>query len=259
MRKKLLAVILCASMLFPASVSAEVLGYEATLDTYTQEKKTPQQFQIDDGAGNTVNVLAKSDTLYVTAKNTEIRSNPGDSGTELRSVILGTKLERVAVCDNGWSKVTFQKKGEDKIIGYVSDSVLSDTEIVNKFTDTVTAAQDSDILDYPGKKDGEVVGEVLQDDELKRTGTVDAIWSRIVYTDDSGSDHVGYIPTSCLEGYQATEVAKAEQEKNTKVRIPYQEFRRGRFCGCGGWCNFHRWFRKYRSWRTDRNAGISIF
>ena len=130
MRKKLLAVILCASMLFPASVSAEVLGYEATLDTYTKEKKTPQQFQIDDGAGNTVNVLAKSDTLYVTAKNTEIRSNPGDSGTELRSVILGTKLERVAVCDNGWSKVTFQKKGEDKIIGYVSDSVLSDTEIV---------------------------------------------------------------------------------------------------------------------------------
>ena len=109
MRKKLLAVILCASMLFPASVSAEVLGYEATLDTYTKEKKTPQQFQIDDGAGNTVNVLAKSDTLYVTAKNTEIRSNPGDSGTELRSVILGTKLERVAVCDNGWSKVTFQK------------------------------------------------------------------------------------------------------------------------------------------------------
>lgn len=152
MRKKLLAVILCASMLFPASVSAEVLGYEATLDTYTKEKKTPQQFQIDDGAGNTVNVLAKSDTLYVTAKNTEIRSNPGDSGTELRSVILGTKLERVAVCDNGWSKVTFQKKGEDKIIGYVSDSVLSDTEIVNKFTDTVTAAQDSDILDYPGNQ-----------------------------------------------------------------------------------------------------------
>ena len=28
---------------------------EATLDTYTKEKKTPQQFQIDDGAGNTVN------------------------------------------------------------------------------------------------------------------------------------------------------------------------------------------------------------
>ena len=216
MRKRLLAVILCASILSPASVSAEVLGYEAALNTYTQEKKSPQQFQIDDGAGNTVNALAQTDTLYVTAKNTEIRSNPGDSGTELRSVLLGTKLERVAVCDNGWSKVTFQKKGEDKVIGYVQDSVLSDTEIVNKFTDTVTAAQDSDILDYPGKKDGEVVGEILQDDQLERTGTVDDIWSRIVYKDDSGAEHTGYIPTSCLEGYQEKEVAEAEQEKSTK-------------------------------------------
>ena len=137
MRKRLLAVILCASMMFPVSASAEVLGYEATLNTYTQEKKSPQQFQIDDGEGNTVNALAKTDTLYVTAKNTAIRSNPGESGTELRSVLLGTKLE---------------KDGEDKIIGYVQDSVLSDTETVNKFTDTVTAAKDSDILDYPGKK-----------------------------------------------------------------------------------------------------------
>lgn len=217
MRKRLLAVILCASMLFPASVYAEVSGYEATLNTYTQEKKTAQQFQIDDGAGNTVNALAKSDTLYVTAKSTAIRSNPGEGGTELRFVLLGTKLERVAVCDNGWSKVTFQKDGEDKISGYVQDSVLSDTETVNKFTDTVTVASDSDIFDYPGRKDGEVVGEVLEDDELKRTGTVDDIWSRIVYTDDNGTEQTGYIPTSCLEGYQETEVAKAEQEKKTKA------------------------------------------
>lgn len=69
------------------------------------------------------------------------------------------------------------------------------------------------------EKDGEVVGEVLQDDELKRTGTVDDIWSRIVYTDDSGAQQTGYIPTSCLEGYQETEVAKAEQEKENKSRL----------------------------------------
>ncbi len=234
MRKRLLAVILCASMMFPVSASAEVLGYEATLNTYTQEKKSPQQFQIDDGEGNTVNALAKTDTLYVTAKNTAIRSNPGESGTELRSVLLGTKLERVAVCDNGWSKVTFQKDGEDKIIGYVQDSVLSDTETVNKFTDTVTAAKDSDILDYPGKKDGEVVGEVLQDDELKRTGTVDDIGA-VSHTDDSGAQQTGYIPTSCLEGYQETEGGQSRTGKENKSRLPYQELRRGYFCRCRRW------------------------
>lgn len=78
------------------------------------------------------------------------------------------------------------------------------------------------------EKDGEVVGEVLQDDELKRTGTVDDIWSRIVYTDDSGAQQTGYIPTSCLEGYQENEVAKAEQEKKTKAgslpRVPEKVF-----------------------------------
>lgn len=229
MRKRLLAVILCASMIFPVSASAEVLGYEATLNTYTQEKKSPQQFQIDDGEGNTVNALAKADTLYVTAKSTAIRSNPGESGTELRSVLLGTKLERVAVCDNGWSKVTFQKDGEDKIIGYVQDSVLSDTETVNKFTDTVTAAKDSDILDYPGKKDGEVVGEVLQDDELKRTGTVDDIWSRIVYTDDSGAT-ADWIYSYQLSGRISGErSSQSRAGKENKSRFSYQEFRRRYF------------------------------
>lgn len=256
MRKRLLAVILCASMMFPVSASAEVLGYEATLNTYTQEKKSPQQFQIDDGEGNTVNALAKTDTLYVTAKNTAIRSNPGESGTELRSVLLGTKLERVAVCDNGWSKVTFQKDGEDKIIGYVQDSVLSDTETVNKFTDTVTAAKDSDILDYPGKKDGEVVGEVLQDDELKRTGTVDDIWSRIVYTDDSGAQQTGYIPTSCLEGYQETEVAKAEQEKKTKAGSLTKSSGEGIFADAVDGVTSTRWFRNICQWSADWNTGI---
>ena len=256
MRKRLLAVILCVSMLFPASVYAEVSGYEATLNTYTQEKKTAQQFQIDDGAGNTVNALAKSDTLYVTAKSTAIRSNPGEGGTELRSVLLGTKLERVAVCDNGWSKVTFQKDGEDKISGYVQDSVLSDTETVNKFTDTVTVASDSDIFDYPGRKDGEVVGEVLEDDELKRTGTVDDIWSRIVYADATGTEQTGYIPTSCLEGYQETEVAKAEQEKKTKAGALTKSSGEGIFCRCCGWCDFHRWFWHNGQRCADRNAGV---
>ena len=117
------------------------------------------------------------------------QSDPIRKGTELRSLASWNEnWSRVAVCDNGWSKVTFQKDGEDKISGYVQDSVLSDTETVNKFTDTVTVASDSDIFDYPGRKDGEVVGEVLEDDELKRTGTVDDIWSRIVYTDDNGTE-----------------------------------------------------------------------
>ena len=44
--------------------------------------------------------------------------------------------------------------------------------------------------------------EVLEEDEISRTGTIDDIWSRILFEDDNGEEQVGYIPTSVLEGYE---------------------------------------------------------
>ncbi|MDO4274621.1 MAG: 3D domain-containing protein [Eubacteriales bacterium] len=217
MKKRVFALFLCAMILFPSTVSADVLNYEATINTYKQDSKTPYIFLINDGAGKEVHAVAKADTLYVTAKDIMIRSNPGEKGRELRKVLLGTKLQRVAVCDNGWSKVTFQKKGENKIIGYVPDSVLSDTTQMKKFNDTVKVAKDSDILDFPGRKDGEVVGEVIQEDQVNRTGIVNEIWSRILYEDERGVSQVGYIPTNVLEGQENTkQVAKADTTVDTE-------------------------------------------
>ena len=46
---------------------------------------------------------------------------------------------------------------------------------------------------------GEEVGEVLQLDEVKQTGTVNGVWSRITYQNDDGTEAEGYIPTSCLD------------------------------------------------------------
>ena len=47
-----------------------------------------------------------------------------------------------------------------------------------------------------------MIGEVLEEDEISRTGTIDDIWSRILFEDDNGEEQVGYIPTSVLEGYE---------------------------------------------------------
>ena len=63
MRKRLIAMILCASIFAPYIAYAEVSDYEAVRDTYIQEDKTPQSFQIDDGAGNTVNAIDSSYTF----------------------------------------------------------------------------------------------------------------------------------------------------------------------------------------------------
>lgn len=73
---------------------------------------------------------------------------------------------------------------------------------VTAVQDTVTIASDTDVLDYPGRKEGSVVGEVLEGDEVSRTGTIQDIWSRILFEDENGEEQVGYIPTSVLEGYE---------------------------------------------------------
>ena len=174
--------------------------------------------EIDDGSGEKVTAVAKSDKVSVSAKATYIRSMPGKNGKKLARVYLGTGVERVAVCDNGWSKVTYEKKskkGTEKISGYVPTKHINDSDQVAQAKGTFTALKDSDILDYPGKKDGQVVGEVIQEDEVKRLATVNGIWSQIYYKKENGKRGIGYIPTSVLENTAAEE--KTEESKVAKV------------------------------------------
>ena len=168
MKKKILVLLVCSMLTLPTTVSADILDYEGTVNAYKEDNKIPQTFEIDDGSGEKVTAVAKSDKVSVSAKATYIRSMPGKNGKKLARVYLGTGVERVAVCDNGWSKVTYEKKskkGTEKISGYVPTKHINDSDQVAQAKGTFTALKDSDILDYPGKKDGQVVGEVIQEDE----------------------------------------------------------------------------------------------
>ena len=219
MKKKILVLLVCSMLTLPTTVSADILDYEGTINAYKQDNKTPQTFEIDNGSGEKVTAVAKSDKVSVSAKAAYIRSNPGKNGKKLKKVYLGTKVERVAVCDNGWSKVTYEKEGKDgteKVIGYIPTKQINDSDQVTEAKGTYVALKDSDILDYPGKKDGEVVGEVLQDDEVKRLVTVNEIWSQIYYTKENGKRGIGYIPTSVIED-TASVKQRAKETKIAKV------------------------------------------
>lgn len=212
MRKKLAVLLLCTSILFPVAVSADVLGYEDTFNIYKQDNKTPYTFQINDGAKNTVTAVAKRDTVYVSTKYEIIRRNPGEKGKSLKRVLLGTELTRVAVCENGWSKVKYTDKKLGMLNGYVRTETLMDISCCVAVKDTLKAVKDADILDYPGRKEGQVVGEVLELDEVRRTATINGVWSRIAYRDDNGKKKVGYIPTNVLEGQEKVkETAESEE------------------------------------------------
>ena len=106
--------------------------------------------------------------------------------------ISGTAQENT---DNNKEETVSEEAIEKRDSGKIEDEI---TEV----QDTVTVAADTDVLDYPGRKEGSVIGEVLEEDEISRTGTIDDIWSRILFEDDNGEEQVGYIPTSVLEGYE---------------------------------------------------------
>lgn len=212
MRKKLLTMFLCTLFLFPASVSAEVLSYEDTLNAYKQDNKNPYTFQIDDGRGAAVAAVAKSDTVYISKKYESIRSNPGKKGKKLKNILLGTEVERVAVCDNGWSKVAYYTNDEEKINGYVPTNSLIEVSHLKKVSDTLKAVKDTNILDFPGRKDGEIVGEVLELDEVERTATINGIWSQIYYRNEAGQRRIGYIPTNVLEGQEKVKETVNKEE-----------------------------------------------
>lgn len=212
MKKRWLAMLLCTVLAFPVSVSADVLGYEDTLNIYKQDNKIPYTFEIDDGNGAGVVTVAKNDTVYVSKKYVSIRSNPGKKGKRLKNVLLGTELERVAVCDNGWSKIAYLEDGQEKLNGYVPTDSLVDSIHLKKVKDVLKAVKDANILDYPGRKEGEVVGEVLELDEVERTATINGIWSRIYYQNEAGKRRVGYIPTNVLEGQEKVKETAKETE-----------------------------------------------
>ena len=91
--------------------------------------------------------------MYVAAKNAGIYSKPGESSEKMGDVALGDTLERSAVCDNGWSKVSCEVN-ESKVIGYIQNQMLSDTDQIQPADKDVEVKSDATVLDYPSRKDG---------------------------------------------------------------------------------------------------------
>ena len=79
------SVLLCHASL----VYGEVPDYNTVVEDTQKENKAVQMFETDDGKGNTVQVAAHQETLYVTARKTGIYTMPSDSSAELAAVSLG--------------------------------------------------------------------------------------------------------------------------------------------------------------------------
>ena len=75
---------------------------------------------------------------------------------------------------------------------------------MERMQDNVTISLSSNVLDYPSRRDGEIIGEVYPNDVVTRTGSYHDIWTRIWYTDYDGNATDGYVLTNTLKGYEAS-------------------------------------------------------
>lgn len=195
----LAAAVLAAFWLSGQSVKAEVLDFEGEVKSCQEQAQEPQYSEVKDSSGKAVQVVKTDEVLYVSLKKASIRQEPDKNGKWLTSVYLGSKLRRTGVCDNGWSQVLYEEKGKDPVEGYMNTSVLGEDTQITKFTDTAEVVQDTEILDYPARKEGEVIGELQTSQQVTCTGMIDYIWSRIFFEDQEGKEQVGYVPLSSLK------------------------------------------------------------
>lgn len=84
MKKKVCAVLLGTALTCHVPlVYGAVQDYQAVTEADKEDNKIFQAFSTEDGSGNSVNVAAIQDTVYVAAKNAGIYSKPGESSEKM--------------------------------------------------------------------------------------------------------------------------------------------------------------------------------
>lgn len=159
--------------------------------------------------GDAVHELAVRETVYVAAKELPMYQVPGKGGAPAAKLRFGAEVERIGICENGMSHVVLHGSRQD-YSGYVDDYGLTDSPVLVKTEGTAVISSDCEILDYPSRRDGNVVGEALAEDVVRRTADFGEIWTRIVYQKDDGQKGDGYILTTSLKGYENMQTAAAE-------------------------------------------------
>lgn len=197
--KKILAVMLTVSLAIvcPAGVKAATLDYKAAINKI-EAKGTPAVIQyFEDGKGNKGKMVALTGEAYSSSASLKIREHPNIDATSIKSVSFGALVKRVGLCDNGWSKLVIEEDGK-KAYGYAESYYLSTDPLIKKMNEKLAVREDSEVLNFPGIRDGLSVGEVSEGDRVDCTGMCSDNWSQISYTNDSGKKVTGFVQNSVL-------------------------------------------------------------
>ena len=173
--------------------------------------------------------------VWVTSEGgVNLRRSPGTDSDIIVAVDKGTELERTGMADNGWSKILY-----NDIECYVDSNYVTSTPPAELTTDgaatasfNVTACNDTvwttdgvNLRRGPGTN-YDIALSVETGTELRRTGTTDNNWSRVIYQNVGYYVDSSYVSTTAPvndeteEGGETaeTETAGAEAETSGEFR-----------------------------------------
>lgn len=146
--------------------------------------KAPEKTQSDIVAGNTF--TAKNDR--VTAKDeVNLRALPTTDSEIVATLKSGEFLERTAVSNKGWSRLTYSGQTVYAVTSFLSNEVVTQkTEINNSdgFTavdEQVTAKSETNLRTAPSTTDSEVVYTLKNGEYVRRVGIHTNGWSKLEY------------------------------------------------------------------------------
>ena len=189
-------------------VSAQLQDFAQITARAEQDGTIVTVNSVTDSYGQAVREIPLEETVYVAQKVLPVYPSPDSVQSFTIEFRFGAELQRLGTCENGYSHVILHGNVQD-YEGYVDEYGLSDERVLVKMMDTAVISTDCDIMDYPSRRDGDIVGELLAEDVVTRIGSFDDIWTRIVFQDDQGGKKDGYILTTNLKGYENTTAASS--------------------------------------------------
>lgn len=196
--KKSAKIVMILGIAFSMIPGAVYTGAENNTTTETTDVSDPladakQLLGADESADDT-------EKAYVALKEVQVFESPDENSVVTGNLHFETKVEALPSGQDGWSEITANADDGTRIHGYVTDASLSEKSNVEAMKEYMMVASDSEVLDYPGQRDGDVIGEVLEFDEVELTGLIGNTWGRIKFLDDSLEEREGYVLTDVLDG-----------------------------------------------------------
>ena len=102
---------------------------------------------------------------------------------------------------------------DKKVYGYAESYYLSSDQLIKEMNEKLSVTEPTEVLNFPGMRDGLSIGELFQGDIVTCTGmSSDNSWSRISYDDKQGKTITGFVQNTVLS--EIKEAAKS-QSANT--------------------------------------------